>query len=200
MDEPTTHLDLASVDALIEALKQYQGTLVFISHDVHFIRALSTHVVRVGGGPAPAFRRRLPVLPRQDGAVGARGVDKFELQQQCVTARTSRAAPQVDRKEQKRIEAEQRQARSRKKQEIQKRIAALEKEIAKLEAQGTRAGGGTGEAGNLSFRRARHADQPRADARLRPSGGGEQRNGKMRGRNWQNLKRRRQRNKFTTSL
>src|ERR1035437_491224 len=47
MDEPTTHLDLASVDALIVALKQYQGTLVFISHDVHFIRALSTHVVRV---------------------------------------------------------------------------------------------------------------------------------------------------------
>ena len=50
MDEPTTHLDLASVDALIEALKQYQGTLVFISHDVHFIRALSTHVVRVEAG------------------------------------------------------------------------------------------------------------------------------------------------------
>ena len=38
MDEPTTHLDMASIDALIDALKQYQGTLVFISHDVYFIR------------------------------------------------------------------------------------------------------------------------------------------------------------------
>ena len=55
MDEPTTHLDLASVDALIEALKQYQGTLVFISHDVHFIRALSTHVVRVEAGQLRHF-------------------------------------------------------------------------------------------------------------------------------------------------
>jgi ATP-binding cassette subfamily F protein 3 len=45
------------------------------------------------------------------------------------------AAPQVDRKEQKRQEAELRQAASRKRQEIQKRIAALEKEIADLEGQ-----------------------------------------------------------------
>ncbi|MES1180942.1 MAG: ABC transporter C-terminal domain-containing protein, partial [Verrucomicrobiota bacterium] len=44
-------------------------------------------------------------------------------------------APQVDRKEQKRLEAQQRQARSNKRAEIQKRIAALEKEIADLEAK-----------------------------------------------------------------
>ncbi len=41
MDEPTTHLDMASIDALIDALKQYQGTLIFISHDVYLIRALA---------------------------------------------------------------------------------------------------------------------------------------------------------------
>src|SRR5712691_1205604 len=35
MDEPTTHLDIGSIDALIGALKQYHGTLIFISHDVH---------------------------------------------------------------------------------------------------------------------------------------------------------------------
>ena len=134
MDEPTTHLDLASVDALIEALKQYQGTLVFISHDVHFIRALANHVVRVEAGQL-----------RHYGGGYQYYLDK--------TAQTARAAltsssftsdgsaaskpevPQLDRKEQKRIEAEQRQARSRKKTEIQKRIAALEKEIAHLEAQ-----------------------------------------------------------------
>jgi ATP-binding cassette subfamily F protein 3 len=50
MDEPTTHLDLASVDALIEALQPYEGTLIFISHDVHFIRVLANHVVRVENG------------------------------------------------------------------------------------------------------------------------------------------------------
>ena len=50
MDEPTTHLDMASIDALVGALKQFKGTLVFISHDVYFIRALSGHVVHVNAG------------------------------------------------------------------------------------------------------------------------------------------------------
>ena len=50
MDEPTTHLDIASIDALVEALKQFEGTLVFISHDVHFIKALSNKVIHVADG------------------------------------------------------------------------------------------------------------------------------------------------------
>src|ERR1017187_445078 len=50
MDEPTTHLDLSSVDALAYALDQFQGTLIFISHDVYFIRALANHVVHVNAG------------------------------------------------------------------------------------------------------------------------------------------------------
>ena len=131
MDEPTTHLDLASVDALIEALKQYQGTLVFISHDVHFIRALSTHVVRVeagtlrhfGGGyqyylDKTAQSARAALTSSSFGSVVSRPV-----------------ATPLDRKEQKRQEAAQRQARSNQKSEIQKRISSLEKEIADLEAK-----------------------------------------------------------------
>src|SRR5580658_3476564 len=50
MDEPTTHLDMASIEALLAALKQFSGTIIFISHDVYFIRQLSTHVVRVEAG------------------------------------------------------------------------------------------------------------------------------------------------------
>src|SRR5438093_6167799 len=49
MDEPTTHLDVGSIDALIGALKQYHGTLIFISHDVHFIRAIATSVLHITG-------------------------------------------------------------------------------------------------------------------------------------------------------
>ena len=51
MDEPTTHLDVGSIDALISALKQYHGTLIFISHDVHFIRAIATGVLQVTANP-----------------------------------------------------------------------------------------------------------------------------------------------------
>src|SRR5580693_83845 len=50
MDEPTTHLDIASIDALVHALKQYPGTFIFISHDVYFIRALAQNVLHVHSG------------------------------------------------------------------------------------------------------------------------------------------------------
>ncbi len=131
MDEPTTHLDLASVDALIVALKQYQGTLVFISHDVHFIRALSTHVVRVEAGTLRHFGGGYQYYLDKT-AQSARAA----LTSSSFGSAVSRpVVPQTDRKEQKRLEAVQRQARSNKKSEIQKRIAALEKEIADLEGQ-----------------------------------------------------------------
>ncbi len=50
MDEPTTHLDIHTVESLILALEHYEGTLVFISHDVHFIRKLATKTLHVTGG------------------------------------------------------------------------------------------------------------------------------------------------------
>jgi ATP-binding cassette, subfamily F, member 3 len=133
MDEPTTHLDLASVDALIEALKQYEGTLIFISHDVHFIRALSNHVVRVEDGQLRHFPGGYQYYLDKTGqaARAALTSSSFSKDSQPVKA----AEPQVDRKEQRRLEAGQRQARSKKRQELQKRIATLEKEIADLEAK-----------------------------------------------------------------
>jgi ATP-binding cassette subfamily F protein 3 len=50
MDEPTTHLDMASIEALIGALEQFEGTVVFISHDVYFIREIANKVVHVNQG------------------------------------------------------------------------------------------------------------------------------------------------------
>ncbi len=50
MDEPTTHLDMSSIDALVAAMTQFEGTLVFISHDVHFIKTLANKVIHTAGG------------------------------------------------------------------------------------------------------------------------------------------------------
>jgi ATP-binding cassette subfamily F protein 3 len=50
MDEPTTHLDIHTVESLTLALGRYEGTLIFISHDVHFIRQLATKVLHVNAG------------------------------------------------------------------------------------------------------------------------------------------------------
>jgi ATP-binding cassette subfamily F protein 3 len=55
MDEPTTHLDIHTVESLTLALERYEGTLVFISHDVHFIRHLATKVLHVNAGTVTAY-------------------------------------------------------------------------------------------------------------------------------------------------
>ena len=141
MDEPTTHLDIASVDVLVEALKAYEGTLVFISHDVYFIRAIANHVLHVNngevkwypggydyflhkraleareGGPASVSAQRLPSQPpaTEDGLEAVRSGKKT--------------------KEQKRREAEERNAAYRLKQEKKKAREAraeLEEEQAEI--------------------------------------------------------------------
>jgi ATPase subunit of ABC transporter with duplicated ATPase domains len=50
LDEPTNHLDMATKEMLIEALRDYQGTMLFVSHDRHFLHALSTRVLEIDGG------------------------------------------------------------------------------------------------------------------------------------------------------
>jgi len=55
MDEPTTHLDILSIDSLVNALKSYEGTLVFISHDVHFIRTLAETTLHINNGTVTRY-------------------------------------------------------------------------------------------------------------------------------------------------
>jgi len=55
LDEPTNHLDLESKDVLLEALEDYGGTLVFVSHDRYFIDKLATKVIDIGGGEGHVF-------------------------------------------------------------------------------------------------------------------------------------------------
>ena len=55
LDEPTTHLDIDAIEALVRALKAYQGTLVFISHDIHFVRSIANTVFDVKSGRVRKF-------------------------------------------------------------------------------------------------------------------------------------------------
>ncbi len=49
LDEPTNHLDLATKEMLVDALKDFEGTMIFVSHDRMFLRGLSSRVLELGG-------------------------------------------------------------------------------------------------------------------------------------------------------
>ena len=55
LDEPTNHLDLDSKDVLLEALADYGGTLVFVSHDRYFVDRLATRIIEIGRGEAHVY-------------------------------------------------------------------------------------------------------------------------------------------------
>jgi ATPase subunit of ABC transporter with duplicated ATPase domains len=49
LDEPTNHLDLATKEMLIDALRDFEGTMLFVSHDRTFLRGLGSRVLELGG-------------------------------------------------------------------------------------------------------------------------------------------------------
>jgi ATP-binding cassette subfamily F protein 3 len=142
MDEPTTHLDMASIDALIEALKQYTGTLIFISHDVYFIRALAQTVLHISAGNLTPYAGDYDYYLEKSGAASAK--QGLVAGEQLTDSRppeepakfeTKGGGSVVKTKEQKRKEAEERQAVSAARKKAQAKVAEIEREIAALEAR-----------------------------------------------------------------
>jgi ATP-binding cassette subfamily F protein 3 len=137
MDEPTTHLDMASVDALFGALKDYTGTIIFISHDVYFIRSLANHVVHVNAGKLRHYGGGYQYYLDKTAATNAREAltAGAPISRSASPNRPGTPASGVatDRKNQKRLEAEQRNARSRERKAHQQTVHQLEKKIQALE-------------------------------------------------------------------
>ena len=55
LDEPTNHLDLDSKEVLLDALVDYGGTLIFVSHDRYFVERLATKIIEIGNGTATVY-------------------------------------------------------------------------------------------------------------------------------------------------
>jgi ATP-binding cassette subfamily F protein 3 len=144
MDEPSTHLDIPSTDALIAALQAYEGTLIFISHDVYFIRALAKSVLHIDTGHLTAYHGDYAYYLEKSRATDARaaldsGINRPALsnhQPGLAADRESsggRTGPKT--REQRRAEAEARAAKSAGLKELRSRVSQLEKEVGQLEAR-----------------------------------------------------------------
>ncbi|MGZ5503638.1 MAG: ABC-F family ATP-binding cassette domain-containing protein [Chthoniobacterales bacterium] len=133
MDEPTTHLDIGSIDALLGALGQYDGTLIFISHDVYFIRAIATTVLHINAGQLTPYAGDYDYYLEKSRATSAR---------EALTSngQTPNIAPPVaeglrETRERRRAEAEQRKAEAKVKRDHEKRLREIEMHILSLEGR-----------------------------------------------------------------
>ncbi len=135
MDEPTTHLDMPSIDALLFALEQFEGTLIFISHDVYFIRALGNHVVHVNAGRLTHYAGDYQYYLDKTAATERAGLTAGSKVEAIKSNPIDRAS--VKSRDQKRLEAEERQTRSRVRKERQQRVQRLEQQIQKMEMRQT---------------------------------------------------------------
>jgi ATP-binding cassette subfamily F protein 3 len=155
MDEPTTHLDIPSTDVLIRALETFEGTLIFISHDVHFIRALAKCVLHVHSGRLTRYAGGYDYYLEKSratneraaltaGLAGARPADSaiprrlpHPGEANAADTAAARSAPQTGRKtkEQKRLEAEARSARSGTQKKLRTDVGHLEQRVSELEAK-----------------------------------------------------------------
>ncbi len=135
LDEPTTHLDMPSIDAFIKALQSYTGTIVFVSHDVHFIRAIVQQTIQIEAGKITPYAGNYDYYLRKSGAQSEQGGLIAGLKNASPEAVVqSGAKPKViNAKERRRLGAEKRKVESAKRQEIEKRVAKLESEILALE-------------------------------------------------------------------
>jgi ATP-binding cassette subfamily F protein 3 len=159
LDEPTNHLDLDSKEVLLDALVDYGGTLIFVSHDRYFVERLATKIIEVGSGTALVYPGTYKEFlwhkaqPKVTGRNGQEGRDrqegraKQEARPQRPGAHEQKSAkhaqpppkPKADHAEKKRADAEARReqkaahARRAKIDELEAKIAACENAIKEIE-------------------------------------------------------------------
>ena len=140
LDEPTNHLDLETREALTDALAQFEGTLVVVSHDRHLLRATTDQFIIVADGKLEPFDGDLddykdwlfknklakeagPALPANKKA------DSLPL------AKPIPVADKADNKEQRRKETEDKQKLATQRKPIENQIKRLEEQMAKLNSK-----------------------------------------------------------------
>ena len=121
LDEPTNHLDMDSKQMLEEALNEYDGTLLYVSHDRYFVNRTANTILELTDGKLVKY------LGNYDDYIAKKEQLYGTTSDSVSTAASEETAAKLDYKEQKRIEAEKRK--------LQNKISKIEEEIEELESK-----------------------------------------------------------------
>ena len=132
LDEPTNHLDMHSKDVLLDALKDFGGTVIFVSHDRGFIENLSTRVLELKPGQFRVFpgdyKYYMERLEREaNGEFSQNDELKSGVQLEKPSQKEEKTETKRSWEEQKKLESERRRA--------EKNVKNLEEQILKLEEE-----------------------------------------------------------------
>jgi ATP-binding cassette subfamily F protein 3 len=125
LDEPTNHLDYSSKKVLQQALVNFSGSLILVSHDVEFLKPIANRVLDIRAGNLKIYEGDIEYYLYKRNEETER-VSPIKIEQQNEI---------TSRKEQKRIEAEKRQQRYKATKDLKERLVTLEKEIPTLEEE-----------------------------------------------------------------
>ncbi len=127
LDEPTNHLDITAREALLDALQNYEGTIILVTHDRHFMNSIATCIVEIRD--QQAFR----YIGNYDDYMRRRQIEKRQEEQAQAKAKAQEAVKTKIQaaKDRKRLRQEPKQIRW-KQEALEKRIFELEDEVAQL--------------------------------------------------------------------
>lgn len=131
LDEPTNHLDLQSKQVLLNALKGYNGTIVFVSHDRYFVDELATRVLEVGGGRVESYLGNYEDFLAAKQRLGDSSHSTRRVEQH--SPQVAVESPQ-DKDERLQAHAERKEHQRREKKR-QRQLADVEQQIEQFEAQ-----------------------------------------------------------------
>jgi ATP-binding cassette, subfamily F, member 3 len=127
LDEPTNHLDYTSKLILQKALLDFKGTLILVSHDIDFLRPIATKVIDIRKGNLKTYPGDI------DYFLSKRELASLERDIEIDVIKNKSEVSSVNRKDQKRIEAELRQQKHKATKDIVKEISKVENQISNFE-------------------------------------------------------------------